>query len=211
MRQAGVEMVRDMWESQAAIILAGGQSRRMGRNKALLPLPDNAQITFVEHMATLLHRYCSDVVLVARDEQQAGMYDTVPYVRLITDQIPGIGPLMGLYSGLSALSSSHALATAVDMPFLQPAMIEFLLTQWHHDNDELLVPVVDDIPQVLCAIYATTLLPTIELRLNEGRRDPRSLLTMAHVRSIEEAQLRAIEPELRSFVNINTPDEMARY
>ncbi len=204
-----MEMVRDLWENQAAIILAGGQSRRMGCNKALLPLPDNAQVTFVEHVATLLHRYCSDVVLVARDEQQAGMYHTVPYVRLITDQIPGVGPLMGLYSGLSTLSSNHALVTAVDMPFIQPAIIEFLLTQWH--DDELLVPVVNDIPQVLCAIYATTLLPHIALRLSEGRRDPRSLLTMAHVRYIEEAQLRAIEPGLRSFVNINTPDEMARY
>ena len=202
--------MQDIGESHAAIILAGGQSRRMGRNKALLPLPDNAQITFVEHLATLLHRYCSDVVLVARDEQQAAMYHAVPYVRLILDQEANIGPLMGLYSGLSALSAHHALVTAVDMPFIQPAIIEFLLAQWHN-HDELLVPLVENIPQVLCAIYATALLPQITQRLREGRRDPRSLLTMTHVRYIEEAQLRAIEPELRSFVNINTPDEMARY
>lgn len=199
-------MARDTWENHAAIILAGGQSRRMGRNKALLPLPDNAQITFVEHLATLLHRYCAEIVLVARDEQQADVYNTVPYVQLITDQVADVGPLMGLYTGLSALSSSHALVTAVDMPFIQPGMIEFLLTQWHED-DELLVPVVDNIPQVLCAVYATTLLPQIEQRLHAGRRDPRSLLTMAHIRYLNETQLRAIEPELRSFININTPDD----
>jgi molybdopterin-guanine dinucleotide biosynthesis protein A len=196
-------------KNHAAIILAGGQSRRMGRNKALLPLPGKEPITFVEHLVALFHSYCREVVLVARDAQQAADYASIPNVQLVTDVQPDIGPLMGLYTGLRVITCSHALVTAVDMPFVQIPMIEFLLAQ--PLDDALRVPVVDGIPQVLFAIYPKTILPLVEQRLQEGRRDPRSLLDMAHVCYIEEAQLRSIEPELRSFVNVNTPQELACY
>ena len=66
---------------------------------------------------------------------------------------------------------------------------------------------VNDVPQVLCAVYPRSLLPLIETNIAQGRRDPRSLLTSAPVQYIDEAQLRAVDPELRSFININTPEE----
>jgi molybdopterin-guanine dinucleotide biosynthesis protein A len=115
---------------------------------------------------------------------------------------------MGLASGLRAMQSSHALITAVDAPFLQPALLAFLLSQ--PLDDRLLVPLVNAIPQVLLAIYPRAVLPLIELRLREGRRDPRSLLDVVPTRYIEEEQLRQVDPHLRSFLNINTPDELAQ-
>ena len=122
------------------------------------------------------------------------------------DQIPDQGPLMGLYSGLCAMQSSHALVTAVDMPCVQPAMVSFLLSQ--PLTDLLIVPVVNDIPQVLLAVYPRTILPVIEERLRQGRHDPRCLLEVATVRYIEEAQLRVVDPQLHSFINVNTPEEL---
>ncbi len=196
--------------SAAGIILAGGQSRRMGRDKALLPLPGAPSTPFVAHLAALLSELCCEVVLVTRDASQTLTY--VPYlspsVRLVSDQVPAVGPLMGLASGLRAIQSSHALVTAVDMPFLQPALVTFLLSQ--PLDDHLLVPLVNDIPQVLLSVYPRSILPLVEARLLEGRRDPRSLLELARVRSIEEALLRAVDPDLRSFLNINTPGELAQ-
>jgi len=132
-----------------------------------------------------------------------------PDRRVVLDEAPGIGPLMGLYSGLKAIEVSHALVTAVDMPFVQPAVVSFLLSQ--PLSDELLVPMVHGIAQVLLAVYPRTIIPLIEDRLREGRRDPRSLLAVAKVRYIEEAQLRVHDPQLRSFVNVNTPQELADY
>ncbi|HLG62568.1 MAG TPA: molybdenum cofactor guanylyltransferase [Ktedonosporobacter sp.] len=190
----------------AGVILAGGQSRRMGRDKALLPLPGNEGITFVEHLVALLKRFCSEVVLVARDSSQAGEL-AGPGRRIVLDEAPGGGPLMGLYSGLKAIEAAHALVTAVDMPFVQPAVISFLLSQTL--NDDLLVPIVHGVAQVLLAVYPRTIIPLLEDRLREGRRDPRSLLAVAKVRYIEEAQLRVYDPQLRSFVNVNTPQELA--
>jgi molybdopterin-guanine dinucleotide biosynthesis protein A len=114
---------------------------------------------------------------------------------------------MGLYSGLRAIQSPYALVTAVDTPLLQPAVVAYLLSQ--AGDDHLLVPIVEGIPQVLLAIYPRSILSTIETCLQQKRRDPRSLLQATPVRYIEEAQLRSIDPQLRSFVNVNTPDEFA--
>ncbi len=192
----------------AGVILAGGQSRRMGREKALLPLPGNERITFVEHLVTLLNGFCSEVVLVARDGSQASELAGSGR-RIVLDEASGVGPLMGLYSGLKAIGASHALVTAVDMPFVQPSVISFLLAQ--PLDDALLVPMVHDVAQVMLAVYPRTSISLIRDRLREGRRDPRSLLTVAKVRYIEEAQLRVYDPQLRSFVNVNTPQEFADY
>ena len=196
--------------SSAGIILAGGQSRRMGRDKALLPLPGAEHSSFVAHLAALLSELCCEVVIVTRDAAQASTYAPYlsPSVHLVSDQIPAAGPLMGLASGLRAIQSSHALVTAVDMPFLQPALVAFLLSQ--SLDDQLLVPLVDAMPQVLLAVYPRTVLPLVEARLREGRRDPRSLLDLASVRYIEEELLRQADPDLRSFLNINTPTDLAQ-
>ena len=180
----------------------------MGRDKAHLPLPGNEHITFVEHLASLLTSQCNEVIVVTRDAAQSANY-ALPAVHIVTDKIPDIGPLMGLYSGLCAMQSSHALVTAVDMPFAQADMVAFLLAQ--PLDEALLVPVVNEIPQVLLAIYPRSILPTIEERLRAGRRDPRSLLDVARVRDIEVASLRKIDPMLRSFVNGNRPEEWQQY
>ena len=116
---------------------------------------------------------------------------------------------MGLCSGLNTMHNSYALVVAVDMPFVQPALLSFLLDQ--PLTSSLLVPVVNTIPQVLLAIYPREVLPFIERRLQEGRCDPRSLLEVAPVHYIDEAQLRQVDPELRSFINVNTPGELSVY
>jgi len=176
----------------------------MGTNKALLPLPGNLHITFAEHIAFTLRPWCTEIILVARDANDAANY-RLPGVRVVTDKMPDQGPLMGLYSGLSAMQAPRALVVAVDMPFIQPALVSFLLSQ--PPTDALLVPVVKHVPQVLLAIYPRTVLPLIEERIRRGRRDPRSLLELASVEYVEEEQLRLVDPELRSFVNVNTPED----
>ncbi|WP_201386326.1 molybdenum cofactor guanylyltransferase [Ktedonobacter sp. SOSP1-52] len=201
----------------AGILLVGGRSRRMGRDKALLPLHagespghfavEAEQQTFVAHLTALLRTRCSEMILVARDEEQGRRY-ALPGVRIVADVEADIGPLMGLYSGLQAIEATHALVAAVDMPFVQPAMLDYLLAQ--RLDEAIVVPRVEQIPQVLLAVYPRALLPLIEERLRAGRRDPRSLLEKARVHYLEEAQLRRVDPGLRSFVNVNTPEELQK-
>ena len=187
----------------SGIILAGGRSGRMGKDKALLPLPGNQSVTFVEHLASILVACCAETLIVARDEGQATSY-IFPGVRVVCDKVPDYGPLMGVFSGLSAMHTQRALVVAVDMPFVQPALVSFLLAQ--PLIDAVLVPLVHDVPQVLLAVYPRSILPLIEERIRQGRRDPRCLLDAAHY--IEEATLRQVDPQLRSFINVNTPGEL---
>ncbi len=178
----------------------------MGKNKALLSLPGNQAITFVEYLVSLLEECCLETFIVAREQAQARDY-AFPGVRVTFDETPGIGPLMGLYSGLSAINTVRALVVAVDLPCVQPALLSFLLSQ-PLSSDSLLVPLVHNVPQVLLAIYPRSVLPIIKEQLLQGRRDLRCLLEIAPVQFVEEAQLRQIDPKLRSFVNINTPEEL---
>jgi molybdopterin-guanine dinucleotide biosynthesis protein A len=192
-------------DTTAAIILAGGRSKRMGKNKALLRLPGNPSLSFIEQLSSTLSSLCPEVLIVARDEADAANY-VLPHVRVITDRVPDHGPLMGLYSGLNAIHAQRALIVAVDMPFVQPALIAFLLSQ--SSSDELLVPRIANIPQVLLAVYPRSILPAIESCLEQGRHDLRALLEVAPVHYIEEDQLRRVDPTLQSFININTPEEL---
>src|SRR5260221_9299481 len=195
-------------KNSASIILAGGRSTRMGSNKAFLPLPGKERLTFIEQLVSTLTPLCAETILVARDAADAANY-VLPGVHAVTDKVPDYGPLMGLYSGLSAIHTSHALVVAVDMPFVQPALLSLLLTHVQAlGTHTLLIPLVNNAPQVLLAVYPRSILPSIEQRLQQGRRDLRCLLEAAHVQYIEEARLREIDPQLRSFVNVNTPGEL---
>ena len=196
----------------------------MGTDKGLLPLPtegkqkDQEQLSFAAQLLATLAPLCRETLLVVRDAVQAAHYAAIvdawrgqPPVQLVIDREPDIGPLMGLYSGLSAVQATRALVVAIDMPYVQPELAAFLLSQPLSKDmpaETLLVPVVDDAPQVLLAVYPRSILPIIETRLREGRRDPRSLLALAPVRYIEEAQLRQVDPALRSFINMNTPEDL---
>lgn len=177
----------------------------MGQNKALLPHPGDQSITFVEHLVSILTTLCPEVLIVARNEVHSTGY-TLPGVRVVFDQVSDHGPLMGLYSGLSAMTTQRGLVVAVDMPFVQPALLAFLLAQ--PLSEAMLVPLVNDVPQVLLALYPRSIVPFIEERLRSGRRDPRSLLEIAPVQYIQEEQLRQVDPHLRSFINVNTPEEL---
>ena len=204
----------------------------MGSDKALLALPESinrgttkdvainrlttdslstGRLTFVEYLTDLLAQCCNEVIIVARDETQTAQLANIPLIsstveaRVIHDLIPDSGPLMGLYTGLSAIRHTHALVTAVDMPLIQPALVTFLLSLPR--TDALLVPRVQDAPQVLLALYPRSILSIIKERLEAGRRDPRSLLDVVPVRYIEEEQLRMADLELHSFVNVNTMEE----
>ena len=189
----------------SGIILAGGNSSRMGKNKALLPLPGNQAVTFVGYLVSILEECCSETLIVARDQAQAREY-VFPGVRVVIDETPGIGPLMGLYSGLSAIHTTHALVVAVDLPYVQPALLSFLLSQ-PLPADTLLIPLVHNIPQVLLAIYPRSILRFVREQLQLGRRDLRCLLKVAPVQFVEEVQLLQNDPQLCSFINVNTPEE----
>ncbi|MEO8410865.1 MAG: NTP transferase domain-containing protein, partial [Propionivibrio sp.] len=126
----------------------------------------------------------------------------------VCDACPHGGPLAGLAAGLAAVGTSWVFAVATDMPFLRPALIERLAHE--RDGHQAVVPMVGGHPQPLAAFYSTSALPVIEnLLAGKEKNSLRAALTQLNVRYVAESELLAADPGLRSFFDLDTPQDLA--
>jgi molybdopterin-guanine dinucleotide biosynthesis protein A len=183
-----------------SIVLAGGKSRRMGRDKALLPFQGT---TLLNHVVGIVRQVSEPVLVVA---EAADKYDVPSGVRVILDRYPGAGPLGGLITGLRELGEGRHLAVACDMPTLRPDVLHFILTRC--DGYDAAVPVVDGRMQPLCTAYDFSCADKLEELFCEGARSLLETLASLHCRVIEESELRPLDPTLSTFSNWNTPDDL---
>lgn len=171
----------------AGIVLAGGQSRRMGRDKALLPWKESSLLA---HMQALLRDAAAHPVVVS------GAY---PDFDGVVDVIPGLGPLGGLHSVVQALPDGVAWVVPVDMPRLDVALLHRLR----------------DAPEAACVIFAGQPLP-MRLRIDARTRDtlaqllaevhgPRSLRVLQQ--TLGTVELPSLEETTGRLANCNTPEQ----
>ena len=177
------------------VILAGGASRRMGRNKALLEMEGRPLISIV---AGRLRAVTDEVIICADD---TGRYEAFAD-RCVPDVYRGIGPLGGLHAGLAAARHELVAVVGCDMPFLKPEVLSwfvaaaagFDLAILRHANG--LEP--------LHAVYHKRCLPAIEAYVETGGRRADGFHQGLRVRSVSPADLAPLDPELTSFLNLNT-------
>ena len=189
-----------------AVVLAGGRSRRMGRDKALLLI---AQETYLERTVRVLASLAQPIVVVAAPGQRLPELVDIEVVR---DEVPFEGPLMGLLRGLRALQGrcSAAAVCATDHPRLQPSVLRRLVQ---------LLPGYDvailqrEQPELLCAVYSMSSLAVAEQCVAQGARSLRALVAELHVRWVSAEELLADaavlreDPMLRSFDDVDEPHE----
>jgi molybdopterin-guanine dinucleotide biosynthesis protein A len=183
-------------ESRTLIILAGGQSRRMGRDKAHLPAGVG---TLLERIVDRLSPVVDQVIVAG------GPQLSIPGVRWVPDARSGAGPLAGMAAGLAAVSFDLAWVVACDLPDVEPGIGELLFDS--ASDVDAVVPRLDARPECLCAVYRTSLAARILTLLDAGERRVTALLDGIRVRYVEAAELRRVDPELRTFRNLNTQDE----
>jgi molybdopterin-guanine dinucleotide biosynthesis protein A len=187
----------------AAIVLCGGESRRMGRPKAWL---DFGEEKLLQRVVRLVRAVADPIVVVAAPEQ-----DLPPLARSVLvarDAVACRGPLQGLLAGLIALpdAAEFAYVTSTDAPFLNPAWITFL-GQVIGDND-LAIPYVDVRHHPLAALYRVrTIRPLVETLLAADRLRLQDLMTVAKVRVVERAELVRVDPNCGTLRNINSPED----
>jgi molybdenum cofactor guanylyltransferase len=179
------------------IILAGGQSRRLGTAKALLRLNEE---TFVEHAASLLHGRCHRIIVVA---DPALSLPPLADCTVLRDEQPGLGPLGGIVTALSASDDEWHLALACDVPLIRPALLHLIVSR-QSDQTDAVIPHAAGRLQPLIATYSRRCLEPARQALLNGERAMLALLTRVKVTVIEEHDLREVDPELISFININT-------
>jgi len=180
------------------VVLAGGRSTRMGRNKALLPW---AGTRLIERLLITLRPLFRDVAIVANE--------AAPYadlgVPIWPDRLPGKGALGGIYTAVFHSTSPQTFCLACDMPFPNPAVIAYLREV--APGYDVVVPRTADGYQPLHAVYSRTCLPAMETLLHADRLKIDGLFPLVRLRTVEEPELRPLDPALRCFVNVNTPEE----
>ena len=189
--------------SDAALILCGGFSERMGRDKASLPFGNESMLA---RIVSVVSKCVGEVCLVAREGQQlpANVGLGLPVAR---DPAEGNGPLAGLAAGLDAIESERAFVVSCDVPLLQATFVSGLLDA--ATRDRALIPQIDGHYMTTCAVYSKSLIPEIHDMLARGERRPRAIAKLDGVRIIGEDACRALDPELLSFVDCNTPERLA--
>lgn len=180
-----------------AALLAGGQSRRMGRDKAQLLLDGQS---FQARVAAQLSGFPERLLSIAPGDPRE-----LPGFRPVPDIFPGCGPLGGLHALLTACRSDALLALSCDLPLFRRELALFLIQQLT-DSHAAVVPVTrDGRAHPLCAVYRKTLLPELESRLQAGELRVMALLDAIPTRwvPLESAPF----PD-RWLANINTPQDL---
>ena len=188
-----------------AVILAGGMSRRLGRNKALEPFQGEPLIRRVIRTMGLL---TSNIIVVANDDERVAELDLPECTTPVIDEYPGKGSLGGIYTGLCAAPTEWAVFCACDMPFPSPQLYEALLAKRGSNN--AVVPVVDGRPEPIHAAYSKPCLGPIREKLNANELKISGFFDDVTVSYFAEDQVREIDPDLLSFFNINTQQDLER-
>jgi molybdopterin-guanine dinucleotide biosynthesis protein A len=196
----------------AGVVLAGGQSSRMGRPKAALEWHGS---TLLRRTAQIMARATSGPVVVVRAAGQ-DLPELPDGVLVADDPREGRGPLQGIAAGLAALTGRADLAfvSSTDLPFLHPAFIRRVLAVLEESEDtDVALPLARGYKQPLAAGYRVSLAETAERLVKEDRLRPAFLFEQCQVRVLDDAELKAdpvlaaLDPDLDSLLNVNTPPD----
>lgn len=187
--------------ARSGLVLAGGQSSRMGRDKASLPWGDT---TLLVHVCRSLQPVVDELLVVVDD---ASRFPGLGF-RAIGDLVPGAHALGGIYTGLKAAKHSSCFVCGCDAPFLNAELVDFLFEEV--DGNDLVVPIANGRRQSLHAVYSKSALGVIERRLQDEKWQLKNLASELNCKIVDEETVSRIDPGLKSFININTPADYDR-
>jgi molybdopterin-guanine dinucleotide biosynthesis protein A len=193
-----------MREIFSGILLAGGKSERMGADKRYIEYGGR---TYLDIAVERLKRVADEVIAVTAEGESIG-FDGV---RSVNDIAPGKGPMMGIYTGLKAMTNTRCIVNPVDTPGLTAGLLEYM--KEISGGFDVVMPVWKNNPEPLIAVYSRNVIPVIKRFFEEGRNPAPHLLAAEGdglgVRLIAESEIaRFGDPELM-FRNVNTPEDLS--
>lgn len=181
----------------AAIVLCGGRSRRMGSDKASLRFGDESML---ERVVRIVSDAVDEVIVVAREGQ-----DIEGGFQVVRDPAEGLGPLAGLAAGLAGITAARAFATSCDAPLLKPAYVRHLLAL--ADGHEAAVPFLDGYYMTTSAVYSRSVQPVAQRLVDERRLRPLFLVQQVDARVVTAEEISEADPDFESLLNCNTPED----
>lgn len=182
-------------------ILAGGESRRMGQDKAFIQI---GGISLFDHVYGKCRELFSELIVVTNQPQQFCKYQA----HTVIDALRGAGSLGGLYTGLMRASNYHTFCVACDMPFLKPELVSYLIEK--RLNYDIVIPITKEGVEPLHALYSKRCISPIKKLLERGEFKITRLLSEVRVWYCEEEELKKIDPSLASFTNVNTKKDLLK-
>jgi molybdopterin-guanine dinucleotide biosynthesis protein A len=183
------------------VILAGGQSRRMGRDKAFLPFGKGL---LIERVIEVIQQVTDDVILITNTPEQYERF-ALP---MFSDVIPEAGSLGGIYTGLISAKTPYSLCLACDMPFVKPEFLRFLCDT--AAEADVVIPRNAEDFQPLCAVYSQVCRDPIRHKIEVGQLKITGFFDQVSVRVIDGDLLAHYDPHDIMFFNANTPEEYAK-
>ena len=182
----------------SCIVLAGGQSNRMGKQKAWLSIGGSA---IIETQLDLLMEIFAEIIIVTNALDAFRNIDA----KIIRDLIPDRGPLGGLYSGLAVSSNTQNFLVGCDMPFVNKELIQFMISQI--EENDIVIPETLMGLETLFAFYSINCFESIRFNVELGKLKLADILESHKVRYISPKEIHAFDPDELSVVNINTPKD----
>ena len=189
----------------SGIVLSGGVSRRLGRDKAL-ELVEGEPL--IERVISRLFQVTGQTVVVVSDARQAAELHLPDTVTCVADTYLGAGPLGGIFTGLSACDGDWGMVVACDMPFLNVELLRQMLSL--REGYDAVVPVLEGRPEPVHAAYSKACLPYIERRLQANDFKSSGFLYEVRTNYLTQRQLEEKDPEHLSFFNVNTQNDLDR-
>jgi len=187
-----------MIHKAAAIILSGGQSKRMGQDKAFISFSGKPLIeTVIGKLAPLF----SDLIIATNKPDLYKKYK----VKTQTDIVKSRGPLGGIHAGLIASETTYNFIIACDMPFINQDLIKYMLDE--KDNYDVVASKFGGKTHSLFAVYSKNCITSIEKALKTDNFKLRDFLKTVNTKLISEEEVKRIDPDGQSFININTQDD----
>src|SRR5436190_21592933 len=164
----------------------------MGQDKGALPFGDE---TMLERITRILSGICDPVIVVGRRSQDA---------TTVHDTIEDQGPLAGIAAGLAASKTDLNIVVACDMPLIKPAVLQRMIALI--DDNDACVAIVDDHASALCGVYRSRIAKDAQALLDAGERRVMRLLDRIKTKRADGAAFRDIDPDLETFVSVDTPE-----
>jgi len=188
-------------DNVSGVILAGGKSSRYGRNKSFEKI--NAT-PLIEKVITAMGAVFQELVIITNTPHEYSHLQ----LPLYKDLMEGLGPLGGILTGLSAISKDAGLFVACDMPFLNGKLLRHMAEC--KDDFDAVVPRVSGHVEALHALYKKTCLRAVRRLIDSREYQVFRFFPEVSVRYVDEDEIRQFDPELRSFLNVNTPQELQK-
>jgi molybdopterin-guanine dinucleotide biosynthesis protein A len=182
------------------IILSGGKSIRMGENKAFIEIEG---VSIIERIHTLFNELFEEVIIVT---DQKGLFAKFGS-KIYPDFFPERGVLGGLYTGIFYSPFYYSFCVACDMPFIQKSLVEYLIK--NTGDEDVIVPRTKDGLQPLHAVYSKNCLDPIKTLIEQGKYKIVDFYHLVKVKVVEENAFFNLDPTGKSFVNVNTPEELS--